>query len=105
MVQFLGITVKRLDTCRCWTGTVTTPTKCLWRWEPDRRSNFFVSPPAHLCAVTYITEILLHVMLNNHSAQLSIGRDQLAIMVCWVDAVRLSNFQQFDYTCTSDFRV
>ena len=36
------------------------PTKCLWRWEPDRRSNFFFSPPAHfffsppahLCAVT-----------------------------------------------------
>ena len=32
------------------------PTKCLWRWEPDRRSNFFFSPPAHLCAVTYMTE-------------------------------------------------
>ena len=22
--------------------------KCLWRWEPDRRNNFF-GPPAHLC--------------------------------------------------------
>ena len=31
------------------------PTKCVWRLEPDRRSNFFrlVSPPVHLCAVTY----------------------------------------------------
>ena len=29
-------------------------TKFLWRWEPDRMSNFF-SPPVHLsCAVTYI---------------------------------------------------
>ena len=28
-------------------------------WEPDRRSNFFFSPPAHLCAVTCITEISL----------------------------------------------
>ena len=32
-------------------------------WEPDRRSNF--SPPAHLCAVTYMTEISLIVTLNN----------------------------------------
>ena len=36
-----------------WTGTLKNPTKCLWRWEPDRTSNFFFSPPAHLCAVTY----------------------------------------------------
>ena len=34
-------------------------------WEPDRRSNFFFSPPAHLCAVTYMTEISLIVTLNN----------------------------------------
>ena len=40
-------------------------TKCLWRWEPDRRSNVFFSPPAHLCAVTYMTEISLIVTLNN----------------------------------------
>ena len=33
-------------------------------WEPDRRSNFF-SPPAHLCAVTYMTEISLIVTLSN----------------------------------------
>ena len=47
------------------TGTLKNPTKCLWRWEPDRRSNFFFSPPAHLCAVTYMTEISLIVTLNN----------------------------------------
>ena len=46
-------------------GTLKNPTKCLWRWEPDRRSNFFFSPPAHLCAVTYVTEISLIVTLNN----------------------------------------
>ena len=34
-------------------------------WEPDRRSNFFFNPPAHLCAVTYMTEISLIVTLNN----------------------------------------
>ena len=25
--------------------------------ELDGRSNFFINPPAHLCAVTYMTEI------------------------------------------------
>ena len=35
--------------CRCRTGTLKNPTKYLWRWEPDRRYNFFFSPPAHLC--------------------------------------------------------
>ena len=47
------------------TGTLMNPTKCLWRWEPDRRSNFFFNPPAHLCAVTYMTEISLIVTLSN----------------------------------------
>ena len=42
-------------------------TKCLWRWEPDRRYNFFFSPPEHLCAVTYITGISLHVTLNTNT--------------------------------------
>ena len=49
-----------------WTGTLKNPTKCLWRWKPDRRPNyFFFSPPAHLCAVTCMTEISLTVTLNN----------------------------------------
>ena len=34
-------------------------------WEPDIRPNFFFSPPAHLCAVTSITEISLNVTLSN----------------------------------------
>ena len=37
--------------------------KCLWHWESDCRSNFF-SRTAHLCAVTYIIEISLIVMLT-----------------------------------------
>ena len=56
--------IKRVVPCWCRTGTLKKPTKCLWRWEPDRRSNFF-SPPAHICAVTYITDISLIVTLNN----------------------------------------
>ena len=39
-----------------------------WPWH-NLKSNFF-SPPAHLCAVTYITEILLHVTLSNQSHSL-----------------------------------
>ena len=48
-----------------WTGTLKNLTKCLWRWEPDRRSSFFFRPPARLCAVTYMTERSLIVTLNN----------------------------------------
>ena len=47
-----------------WTGTLKNPMKWIWRWEPDRRSKFFFSLPANLCAVTYITEISLHVTLS-----------------------------------------
>ena len=48
-----------------WTGTLKSPAKCLWRWKPDFRPNVFFSPPAHLCAVTYMTGISLIVTLNN----------------------------------------
>ena len=34
---------------------------------PDRRSNFFYSLPAHLCAATCITEISFIVTLSNQS--------------------------------------
>ena len=42
---------------------VKEPYEMSMAWEPDRRSNF--NPPAHLCAVTYMTEIALIVTLNN----------------------------------------
>ena len=45
--------IKRVVPCRCRTGTLKNPTKCLWRWEPDRRYNFFFNPPAHLCRHIY----------------------------------------------------
>ena len=53
--------------------TLKDPTKCLWHWGPDRRFNIF-NPPAHLCDVTYITEISLYVTLSNHSHSLSCAR-------------------------------
>ena len=63
--RFLGITVQKWwPRVGAWTGTLKNPTKCLWRLEPDRRSNFFFIPPAHICAVTYMTEISLNVTLN-----------------------------------------
>ena len=52
--------INRVVPCQCRTGTLQNPAKCLWRWEPDRRYNFFFSPPAHLCR-TYMIEISLHV--------------------------------------------
>ena len=48
-----------------WTGTLKNHTKCLWRCELDRRSNFLHQSIAHLCAVTCMTEISLIVTLNN----------------------------------------
>ena len=46
-------------------GHVKEPYEMSMAWEPDRRSNFSFGPPAHLCAVTYMTEISLIVTLNN----------------------------------------
>ena len=55
MGRFLGITVKKCPLVGAWMGTLKNPTKCLWVLEPDRRFNFFFSPPAHLhvCTVKY----------------------------------------------------
>ena len=44
----------------------TTSTEMSMAWEPDRRFNFFFNPPAHLYAVTCMTEISLNVTLDNH---------------------------------------
>ena len=48
-----------------WTGTLKNPAKCLWRWEHDRRYNFFFILPAQLIAVTCMTEISFIVTLIN----------------------------------------
>ena len=44
---------KKGGQCRCRTGTSKNPAKCLWRWEPECRYNFFFSPPVHLCRHIY----------------------------------------------------
>ena len=46
-------------------------------WEPDHtcRSNFF-SPPAHLCAITRITEILLIMTLKEKERYLTLSYDK-----------------------------
>ena len=61
MGRFLGITVKRLAPCRCFEEPYESLN--VNGVGAQVRSNFF-SPPAHLCAVTYITEISLHVPLS-----------------------------------------
>ena len=45
--------IKRVVPCRCLDGHIKEPYEMSMAWEPDRRSNFFFSPPAHICAVTY----------------------------------------------------
>ena len=71
MGRFIEITVKRMALYRCLDGHVEEPYEMCLAWEPDRRSNFFSSPPAHLCAVTCLTEISLHVTLSNQSYSLT----------------------------------
>ena len=41
-----------------WTGNLKNRSKCLMGWEPYGRSIFFFGPPAHLCAITSLNEIL-----------------------------------------------
>ena len=63
-------------------------------WEPDRRSNFFFSPPAHLCAVTYMTEILLIVTLNNQFTTSPVIKLESRQMQDWANWSELSTGQK-----------
>ena len=58
MGQFSGITVKRVAPCRCLDGHFKESYEMSMAWEPNRRSNFFFSLPAHLCAVIYNLDIV-----------------------------------------------
>ena len=51
---------------------LTTGGHFVHTWEPNHSSTFFFRPPAHLCAVTNITEILLNVTLSYQFNQLTI---------------------------------
>ena len=63
-------------------------------WEPDRRSNSFFSPPAHLCAVTYMTEISLIVTLNNHiTNHYLIG--QIGQSSTWTWTIKKNSVEEF----------
>ena len=81
MGRFLGITVERGIPCRCLDGHLKEPYEMSMAWEPDRRFNFFFNRPAHLCAVTYMTEILLIVTLNNHNHSLIIIRHRSGLHI------------------------
>ena len=67
--------IKRLVPCRCLDGHVKEPYEMSMALGADHRSNFFFNSPAHLCAVTYMTEISFHVTLNNqfNSTQIQVS--------------------------------
>ena len=72
MGRCVGITVLKVwSRVGARTGTLKEHYEMSMAWKPDRRSNFFI-PPAHLCAVTYMTEISLIVTLNNQFTYLLI---------------------------------
>ena len=56
-----------------WTGTLKNPTKCLWRWERDRRYNFFFGPPTHLCR---------HIKLRSFVVQMLLLRSITSFPLC-----------------------
>ena len=58
--------MKRVAPCRCLDGHVKEP------YEMSMALG--VNLPAHLCPFTYITEISLHVTLNNDSFPLSLSQ-------------------------------
>ena len=60
---------EKVGPVRCLDGHVKEPYEVSMVLEPDCRSKFFLSLPAHLYVITYmyITEIFLHVMLSNQS--------------------------------------
>ena len=67
-------------------------------WEPDRRyNNFFFSPPAHLCAVTYMTEISLIVTLNNQSNSNSIHLFKRESHLSGINAISSSLIYEYAY--------
>ena len=68
--RFLGITVKRFAVVLV-VGLAREPYDMSMAWEPDRWSNFFFGPPAHLYMCRHITEISLNVTLNNQSHSLT----------------------------------
>ena len=74
-------------------------------WEPDRGYNFFFSPPAHLCAVTYMTEISLIVTLNNQSNPIQsnlvyIGRSHEKLLRIYVSQIKRLTKDQFKFRVT-----
>ena len=76
--------IKRLVPCRCLDGHHKNLTKCLWRLEPDSRSSyFFFSPPAHLCAVTCMTDISLILWrLTTNLPHLTSSQDLVRFIIC-----------------------
>ena len=68
-------------------------------WEPDRRYNVFFSPPAHLCAVTCMTEISLIVTLNNKFNQ------SKSYPRTFRPRNRLMNLPGHDFSLKADFHV
>ena len=60
-----GVSIGKVGPMSVLGRHVKEPYEMSMALEPDRRSNFFFSPPAHLCVVTYMTEILSIVTLNN----------------------------------------
>ena len=91
-------------TCRCRTGTLKNPTKFLWRWEHDRRYNFFFNPPAHLCRHIYDWNIVARDV--NHQ-KLKLKQISYQIIVLDFVLLTLINVTGYipEYECTDPYKL
>ena len=69
MHYVLWFFLQRVAPCQCLDGHAKELYE-MSSWVFNHKSNFLVSPPAHLCVVTYIIKISLNVKLNNQSTPL-----------------------------------
>ena len=95
--------IKRVTPCLCRTGTLKNPTKCIWRWEPDRRFNIFFSPPVHLCRWLYnwniVTCEVKHQYTSSPAIDMHIGEVRLCIQMRSLPQSKLKHRGMFDALC------
>ena len=86
-----------------FTVILKNPAKCLWRWEPDRRNNFF-GPPAHLCRHMYIYILYICLLFFHLTCLCNNFYGLSALVDCWSSAFKrriiyiFLNVCPFDYT-------
>ena len=105
MGRFLGITVIRLPPIGTWTDTLKNHSKCMWRREPDRRSNInLLSPPSHFFRHIYNWIIVAWDVKRKKEIWLGPMTKALIPKKCQTGKWQYKNAtnKKFDYTAIAD---